>query len=155
MTLVELLVGTLLLVGGGGALLLGMQYAMAHVDYLSSYQTAMNAVQGQLEQLSPTDFSTLQADAAFNGIRNGALERFDINGDGDTTDPVDGQLAIQIRPVPLGNPSPTVLELHVAACWQQRGRLIGERAGGACADGGGAGWWVESPAMVSTRVAMP
>lgn len=167
MTLVEILIGTTLLVGGGGALLFGVHYAMINASFLRQAQVAMNAAQGRLEQLVATDFNTLWTDASFAAARSTrallAANRFDLNGDGDTVDLTDGWLAVQIRSVPLGAvpnaPSVTLLDLHVAACWIQRGRTIGEGgtfSGGTprCQDtGADANWWVDSPVMVSTRVA--
>lgn len=168
MTLVELLVGTLLLVGGGGALLLGMQYAMAHVDYLTSYQTAMNAAQGQLNTLSATAFDTLwsTAQANPNGYRLCVGEDVNCNGVLDAGEDTDGngllngtRLGIQIKNADMRNPlNPTLLDLHVAACWNARGRRLGEDLNcdgdldpGEDTNGNG---WIDSPAMVSTRIAM-
>jgi type II secretory pathway pseudopilin PulG len=152
MTLVEMLIGTMLLAGGGGMLLFGMHYAMMHAGFLRQAQVAMNAAQGQLEQLAAADFDALMADAGYctgtcTNTRYAVL----------TLDGPDGQLAIQIRPVPLTDTTPDLLDIHVAACWQQRGRVIGEANGAtACADSaadGAANWWVDSPIMVSIRVA--
>lgn len=170
-TLVELLIGTALLVGAASALLLGMHYAMLHVDHLSQFQVAMNAARGQLERLAATDFDTLATGAAFAAARssgrlvcsgedancNGVLEGGeDANGN----QVLDGaRLAIQIK-----NPDGTaptaashLLDLHVAVCWQSVGRRIGEdrNCNGqleAPEDTDGDGW-IDSPAMVSTRLA--
>ena len=80
MTLVELVVGTALLVGGGGALLMGMHYALIHADYLADFQRAMNAVQSRLEELSATPFGTLLAARTAEGQCMGLDE--DRNCDG-------------------------------------------------------------------------
>ena len=185
-TMVELMVGTLLLVGGGGALLMGMQYAVAHSSYLNEFQIAMNAVQGKLEELSSTPFDTLLNDVSFADARrvppaavlgqcmgmgedrncNGALDLAPVNEDtnppnGVLDEPLalqGGRLSIQIRPVPPpGGGTPTLLDIHVAACWTSRGRPIGEDRNcngvldpGEDANGNG---WVDSPAMASTRIA--
>ena len=178
MTLIELLISALLLAIGAAALLFGNHYAVIHADYLRQAQIAMNAAQGRLDQLSSLSFNTLwengSAGGTFGQARTTrmriAADRYDLNGDGDNVDTVDGWLAVQIRPVPLQNPlgtpnpNPSVLDLHVAACWISRGRVIGE--GGAvgaipqCLDTvaddavpGVPSWVVNSPVMVSTRIA--
>ncbi len=168
-SIVELLVGTGLLVGGGGALLVGMYHGMIFVDYLSDLQVAMHAAQGKLEELAATDFDTLAADAAANST---AGERFcmaaNVNCDAaHTLNPetslTSGKLNVHIRPYPDPNdPTPDMLDIHVAASWRSRGRCIGgEDAGsgaGQCSgllengedldhDG-----WMDSPVMLSTRV---
>jgi len=152
MTLVEILIGATLLVGGGGALLFGMHYAMMHASFLRQEQVAMNAAQSQLEQLAAADFDALTADAGYcaGTCANTRRPVLTLNG-------ITGQLAIQIRPVPLTDTTPDIVDIHVAACWNQRGRAIGEANGATtCADGaadGAANWWVDSPVMVSIRVA--
>jgi prepilin-type N-terminal cleavage/methylation domain-containing protein len=143
-TLVELLVGTALLVGGSGALLLGMQQSAIHAEYLSQLQFAVNAAQGQLEALSATAFDTLWSGAEFSAARTGrqTLPLPDLPG---------RALAVQIRSADIRNPlNPALLNLHVAVCWQSRGRQIGEAD---CQDGADAEEWVNSPVMVGTRVA--
>ena len=150
MTLVEILIATFLLVVGLGTLLFGMHYAMIHAEYVKQAQVAMNAAQGQLEQLAAADFDTaLLTDAGYctGTCTNTRRPVLTLNG-------ITGQLAIQIRPVPLADTTPDLLDIHVAACWQQRGRVIGEANGAvACADGADVGWWVDSPISASTRVA--
>lgn len=149
MTLVEILIATVLLVAGLGTLLFGLYYAMIHADYVKQAQVAMNAAQGQLEQLAAADFDTLLADPGYCTGSCSATRPVLLVLDGP-----DGQLAIQIRPVPLTNTTPDLLDIHVAACWQHRGRAIGEANGAtACATDGVANWWVDSPIAVSTRVA--
>lgn len=177
MTLVELMIGTAILVGGGGALLVGMQYAMIHSDYLSDFQIAMDATQSRLEELVSTNFTTLATDTRYNAARTTAGQCMglnedrncdgvlngteDLNGNGQLDEPIPGaRLSVRIRnpdgTVPDANS--TVLELHVAACWTSRGRGIGEDLncdgtldGGEDANGNGL---LDSPAMATTRVAV-
>ncbi|MBI3324920.1 MAG: type II secretion system protein [Candidatus Omnitrophica bacterium] len=169
MTLVEVLISVLLLIATGGALLLGMHHASVHADYLSQFQVAMNAAQGELEQLASTSFDTLwaMAQASPNGQCmgigedancNGALDAGeDTNGNGVLDELLSGgRLAVEIKSADTRNP-PSLLDLHVAACWTARGRRIGEDANcngalDAGEDTNGNGW-VDSPVMVSTRVA--
>lgn len=150
MTLVELLIGTALFVGGGGALLLGMHYSMIHSSYLHQEQLAINDVQGTLEQISAMPFDTIWEDGGGGGIYGAARTS-------QMALPLDalpgGSILLQIRPVPLGNPNPSLLDIAVAACWTHRNRAIGERTAGVCGDGADANWWVDSSVMVSTRVA--
>ena len=171
-TLMELMVGTALLVGGGGALLMGMQYAMLYTDYLTDFQRAMIAVQSRMEELSATPFDTLLAertaagqcmgldeDRNCNGVLDVAAGE-DANGNGVLDEPIPGaRLHVRIVEFPIGTPDPTLLTLHIAACWTSRGRVIGEDrncngvldvAAGEDANGNG---WLDSPAMASTRVA--
>lgn len=141
MTLVELLIAAVLLIGVVSALLSGMEQAMVHTEYLSQFQVAVNATQGALEVLQGTDFDTLWVDAQANptGRQQGLVI---LPG---------GILAVQIRNADLRNPTnPALLDLHVAACWQFRSRQIGDAN---CQGGIGPGGWVNSPVMVSTRVA--
>jgi type II secretory pathway pseudopilin PulG len=151
MTLVEVLIATFLLVVGLGALLFGMHYVMIHAAYVRQAQVAMNAAQGQLERLAAQDFDALMADAGYctgTCASTRTVQQSSLPG---------GLLAIQIRPAPLDDTTPAFLDIHVAACWQARGRAIGEANGATqCADGtadGAANWWVDSPVVVSTRVA--
>ncbi len=179
MTLVELLIGSALLVGGGGALLLGIQYSLAQSGYFNQVQVAMNAAQGRLEELSSLPFDSLWEDGSAGGTFGAARLPFPANppyprlldhpAAGTPFANMNGQLAIQIRRVPPGNNpvTPNLLDIHVAACWQFQGRRIGERQNNdpvpawddstvACADGtadGSTNWWVDSPVMVSARVA--
>ena len=175
MTLVELLIATVLLVAGGGALLFGMQYAMAYSDYLRNFQVAMNAVQGKLEELSSTEFTTLATGTAYAAARsaagqcagmnedsncNGTLNAGeDTNGNGQLDEPLPGgRLVIRIQPSPPAATNPTLLDLHVAACWTIRARAFGEDRNcnglldaGEDLNGNGV---IDSPAMASTRVAV-
>ena len=151
----EVLIGTALLVGGGGAMLMGMHYSVIHADYLSDAQVAIHAAQGELERLSSESFDLLLLGAMYANARRPcppgpcgqlvALNNPEIPG---------GNLGIQIKPV-LG--SATLLDLHAAACWTSRGRRMGEDQDcdgvldvGEDANNNG---WIDSPAMVSTRVA--
>ena len=166
-TLVEVVVGIALFVTGAATLLLGMHYAMIHSSFVRQSQVAMNAAQARLEQLASQGIDALvNADSA-NGTMVGAMtDRFLETPAGGTPladDDVmtNARLAIQIRSVPPGAAPPlNLLDLHVAACWTHRGRTIGEGgANGAgvplCQDtsGNAATWAVDSPAMVSTRIA--
>jgi len=135
MTLVEVLIATLLFVGGGGALLFGMHYAMIHADYLRQVQVATNMAQGRLEELESMPFDSLTTQAG--------TMTFGLPGD-----------PAAIRATQVQAVTPNLMDLHVAVCWRHRRRQIGEMNGAtACQDSGDAGWWVDSPAMVSTRVA--
>ena len=173
MTLVELMVGTALLVGGGGALLVGMQYAQIHANYLAETQIAMNTVQGELEQLLATDYSVLANStgplAAAWGLGQCVPMGEDTNCDGmlqpaedtDADGKLDqlipgGRMSVRIQPPPGSPNPPTVLDLHVAACWTTRGRRIGEDVNcngvldiGEDLNGNG---WLDSPAMATTRI---
>ena len=139
----ELAFATMLLVVGVGALLLQMHYAMIRTRYLSQLQVAMNAVQGEVDVLMGTAFDTLWTGGDFS------LPITQLPG---------GRLAVQIRSADLRTPAtPTVLNLHVSACWQAAGRQIGEDQNcngsmdpGEDTNGNG---WLDSPAMASTRLA--
>lgn len=178
MTLVEVLISVLLLMGAGSALLLGMQHASIHADYLSQFQVAMNAAQGELERLMATSFDSLWTGAEFADARrtdapmgqcvgigedancNGQLDAGeDLDGDNALDAPLPGgRLTIQIKQADPRNPlNPALLDLHVAACWTAKGRRIGEDQDcdgeldvGEDAKGNG---WLDSPVMVSTRIA--
>lgn len=142
MTLVEVMLSVILAVGAGGVALIGMYYTMAHAEFLRQQQIAINAAQGTLEGLRATPFDSLLADPAYNGRRTQALSGIP-----------NGLLAVQIRPSPLEATDPNLLVLHVAACWQHRGRAIGEANGPTpCADGTDADWWVDSLVKLSTEV---
>jgi hypothetical protein len=175
MTLVELVVGTAVLVGGGGAMLLGMHYAMVHSGYLNGFQIAMNAAQGKIEELSATPFDTLLTGAAFAAARtaagqcmglnedrncNGALDLGeDLNGNGSLDEPLpSARLTVRIQASPPGAIDPTLLDLYVAACWTAGGRDIGEDQNcngtlDAGEDINPTNGWADSPVMVSTRIA--
>ena len=141
---------------GGGALLLGMHYTMAHSDYLNHAQIALQAAQGELERLTSENFSTLAgggyADAQGNGRRVDIINA-ELPG---------GALGVQIKTFPAGTDflQATMLDLSVAACWTSRGRRIVEdqslpNCNGVLDPGedANANGWLDSPAMVSTRVA--
>ncbi len=152
MTLMEVLVSTGLLVGGGGALLVGMCHGFMSIDSLSNQQMALQAAQGKLEELAATDFDTLATGPQFEKARNaggmkacagedancnGELdidEEIDVNGDGraDRLWP-NGQLNIRIKPVPTLDKPPTedfsdpdiMLDVSVAASWTEGRRCVG------------------------------
>ncbi len=154
MTLVEVLVSTAVLVTGGGALLLGMHYTMAHSDYLNHAQIAIQAAQGELERLSNETFGTLATGAAYAGAR-GNGQPVPVNN----PELPGGTLGVQIKAFPAGTPfaTSTLLDLSVAACWTSRGRRMGEdlSCNGVLDPGedANANGWLDSSAMVSTRVA--
>jgi hypothetical protein len=162
LTLIEVVIGTALFVTGAATLLLGMHYAMIHSSFVRQSQVAMNAAQARLEQLAATNIDTLLNMA-------GALAGRLLEAPGDPDWPANApfaalpnaRLAIQIRTVPPGAPAPNnIVDIHVAACWTHRGRTIGEGGADAtgvprCQDTSGdpATWAVDSPVMVSTRIA--
>lgn len=155
-TLVELLIGTALLVGGGGALAVGMCASMRHADYLSQLEVATNAAQGKLEQLMATPFDTLwnsscpaappvapfrdacRVPPGANGQCTGLGEDFncdgvlnageDLNNNGVLNEPLAGaRLTVQIRSADTRTPAnPDLLDLHVALCWPTRFGTFGE-----------------------------
>lgn len=176
MTLVELVIGTAILVGGGGALLMGMNYAMLHEDYLSDFQVAMNAAQGRLEELSATEFSTLWSpigeyafaqtaagqcmgmgeDRDCDGVQD--ANEPDLNGNGALDEPLaGGRLWVRIQSSIPAAANPTLLDLYVSACWTTRGRAISEDVNcNGRLDAGedvNANGLLDAPVSVSTRVA--
>jgi len=162
MTFVELLVGFGLLLAAGGALLTGMQVTSRDVEYLSQFQIALNAAQGELEMLSATSFDVLATGAAFASARAGG-QCFGLGPDLNCNqNPLLNapRLAIQIKDPNSGGGVPsansTLLDLHVAACWRHRGRPIGEDVNcngrlDAGEDTNGNSW-IDSPVMVSIRI---
>lgn len=171
-TLLEAIFSVLLIVGGGGALLLAISSALTHNEYLSQAQIAVNEAQGLLEELAAVNFDVLWtrptvtlADGTVINLTNARADRDlipftgPILPSGQPTMP-NGQLAVQIRPVPIttppADPTAALLDLHVAVCWTNRGRTIGEQNGAtACQDSGAdADWAVDSPVMVSRRLGM-
>lgn len=172
LTLVEVLITIVLLLGMSIAILTGVTQASIHADYLSQFKIALSAAEGELERLLATPFDSLANDAEFaparppstglcvgigeDGNCNGQLDAGeDRDGNGRLADPLQGgRLGIQLRTNPA---NPNVLELHVASCWQHRGRRLGEDQNcngaldpGEDTDGDG---WMDSPAMVSTQKA--
>ncbi|MBI4340973.1 MAG: hypothetical protein HY598_01680 [Candidatus Omnitrophica bacterium] len=141
MSIVEMLLGATLLLVGGAALLLSLNAATLHAEYLSQQQIALNAAQGLLEEWMARPTSALRTAPPWQPF---PLAQLPLQAN--------GQLVLQIRPVPDGSDpaTATLFDLHVAACWQHRERVIGEAD---CQDGPDANWWVDSPVMVSTRVA--
>ena len=176
LTLVEVVIGTALVTGIGGVLLLSMNTAIVHTDYLAQLQVAANAAQGQLERLSATDFDTLRTGVEFQAARtaagqcvgisedtncNGVLDAGeDLNGNKQLDDPLPGgRLSLQIRPADTRNPAnPDLLDLYISACWSARQRRISEDANcngvlNAGEDRNGNGL-LDSPVMLSTRIAV-
>ena len=175
MTLVELMIGTALLVGGGGALLLGMHYALMHSDYLNDFQIVMTAVQSRMEDIASQPFGTLidsvgpyAAAQTAAGQCMGLDEDLNCSGQLDAGEDADGdgvldepipraRLSVRIEKFPPGSTDPTLATVHVAACWFARGRIIGEdlNCNGVLDNGedANANGWLDSPAMASTRVA--
>ncbi len=128
MTLMEVLIGTGLGVGGGGALLMGMHSAFIFVDYLREQQVVMNAAEAQLAELARHDFDELATNGTLASARapsgqvacigedencNGTLDtvytwgglggdlagEVDANGNGVADRLTTGGLNIRIRPV--------------------------------------------------------
>ena len=134
LTLLEIMAATVLFVGGGGALVCAMHVTTVHAEYLRQYQVAMNEVQGRLEQLQTIPFADLPAQAGSIAL---------------TTIPAatNARLVTQVQPV-AGNAN--LVDVHVAACWFHRQRRW---AGEANCVNHDANWWVDSPAMVTTRIA--
>lgn len=151
-TIVEFLVGMALLVGGSGALLMSMEYSNGYTAYLREVQLAMNKVYGRIEQLAASSFDTLWTGPEFHQARGGTQ--------GETVSGLqNGRLAIQIRGADPENPGdPELLDIHISACWRSHNnRFIGEDRNcngfmdpGEDVNGNG---WLDSPAMVSTRIA--
>ena len=182
MTLVEVLIGTGLLVGGGGALLAGMCHGFMLVDFLSNRQVALHTAQGKLEELATLPFDTLASGAEFSTARtaaglvvcagedancNGKLDagEVDVNRNGRADRLLtNGKLNIRIRPVPvLDNATADfsdpdiMLDVSVAASWRERRRCIGgeDRNCNSILDPGedvNRNGWLETPVVVSTRV---
>ncbi len=145
-SLVELLVSTGLLVGGGGVLLAGMYHGLLLVDYLSDQQVVVQAVQGKLEELAAMDFDELATGVKFveartpRGMAMCAGEdancdhilnpdEVDTNGNGraDQLLPL-CKLHVRIRTVPTKAETfttATMLDISVAASWRLRSRCIG------------------------------
>ena len=184
LSLIELLMATVMVVGGGGAILMSLCYSMRQTAYLAQFQVAMAAAEGKLQELAATSFDTLVSAPAFQAAWtaqgqcaglgedtncNGALDAGeDLNGNGLLDEPLpEARLIIQIRQSTgdaLINPvRPTLLDVHVAACWRAWGRVIGEdqncngqlEAGedGSTPLNPAPNGWAESPVMVSTCVA--
>ena len=174
MTLVEVLIGTALLTGAGGALLLSMNAGLAHGDYLAQLQVAINAAQGQLDRISATNFETLRTGPQFQAARTAAGQCIgmgedtncnnlldageDLNGNNALDEPLPGgRFSLQLRNADSRNPAnPMLLDLYISACWQSRGRRIGEDANcngtldaGEDLNGNGL---LNSPVMLSTRI---
>lgn len=160
-TLIEALVGMALLLGAGTALLLSFLAAVAHAEYVSRLQTAVNAAQGQLEALMAESVTTIASDAQFAPAR-GSGQCVGIVEDPNCalgTAARSGRLAVQIKNPDgsLATSASDMVDVHVAACWVIRGRIIGEDVNcnghldaGEDLNGNG---WIDSPAMVTTRIA--
>ena len=124
-TLVELMIGSALLVGGTGTLLMAMQHLTRFSTYLSERQFVINAVHGRLEQLASTSIVELTEDSAFGSSRAEPLMMTRVDPLGGSRTAQIGWLTIQIKTAELMNPSnPSILDLHVAACWTVAGRVI-------------------------------
>lgn len=175
LTLVELLIGAALVTVGGGALLLGMNTTMGHTDYLTQLQIVVNAAQGRLEELTALPIDTLWTESFYakarspntglcmglnedrncDGILNGGE---DLNANGALDEPLPGaRLSVMIRNADIRTPTnPTLLDLYVTACWQSRGRRIGEdqNCNGALDPGEDVNGdtLVDSPVALATRV---
>lgn len=127
LSLVEVLISTGLLVGGGGALLVGMSQSAILADYLVEQQVAWNAAQAKLADLITADdatgtgfwgFDALATGPRFIAARSsagqvacigedlncsGTVDRgdgeVDSNGNGLADVMPNGRLCLQIRPV--------------------------------------------------------
>lgn len=178
MSLIEVLISTGLLVGGGGALLVGMSQGFLLVNFLTEQQVALQAAQGMLEELAAADFDEL---ATSNNVLLGAARgtagagvcmgedkncdgiispgEVDTNGNGraDRVLPT-GRLNFRIRAIPgEALSTATQVDLIVSASWRSGRRCIGGEDrncsgvldAGEDANGNG---WMDTPVMVSTRV---
>jgi len=157
-TLMEIILAMALLVMGALVVLFGMHVAMVNARYVQQVQVAMEAAQGQLSQLAATPLATLCPNPCpVNPINPPISRAVPLNL------PVlpGGMLAIQISrsaqdPTPL-NQIPSLVELHVAACWtipqgwQGEDRNCNGVLDGAEVDTNNNGW-IDSVVMVSTRV---
>ena len=164
-TLVETLIAIVILVMASSAALIGIHYAMIHAEYMKQAQVALNAAQGRLEQLSSSTIEFLLQDPSLAQAQ--ADRQLETPAVGSPFASVsNARLAVQIRTIPPGEVPPiNIVEIHVAACWTARGRTIGEGGTAAngtpfngtplCQDTSGdvSTWAVDSPIMVSTRVA--
>ena len=166
LTLVEAIVGAALLIGGSAGLLMSLHVSSRLADHLSQLQVALNAVDSKLQELSTIPFDTLWTSTQFAAARRGPglpdgqcmglLANTPCN---DPNGPLPGgNLIIQIRQPAMDfqlNPiNPSLLEIHVAACWTAAGgRRIGEDVNGngqldPGEDANNVGW-IDSPAMAS------
>ena len=176
-TLVEVLVGTALLVGAGGALLVGMNSAMLHASYLEQEQLALNAAAAKLQALTTTNFDTLLTGAQYalartalgqcSGLNedlncNGALDLGeDANNNGTLDEPIPGaHLTMRIKSNdPLNPADPGIVDITVTVTWIARGRRVGEDVNdsgfldaGEDTDGNGV---MSSPIMLTTKLSRP
>lgn len=146
MTLIEVFVSILWIVTAGYALLHAMEVSQATMHYLGEVQVATYAAKGELEQLAATSIDTLWA---ASGAPPAPRPIPGLPG---------GVLIVQIRSADIRQPlNPNLLDVHVAACWDSYGRRIGEDLNGdgilSPAEDANANTWVDSPVMISTRVA--
>ena len=165
LTMIEAIVGAVLLIGGSAGFLLSLHASSRLGDYLSQLQIAMNGVDSKLQEISTMPFDTLwtsvlAADARRVGLPTGQCLGLLANTPcNDSNGPLPGgNLIVQIRQPPddqLLNPlNPSLLEIHVAASWRAAGnRRIGEdQNGNGQLDPGedvNLNGWIDSPAMAS------
>ena len=154
-TLVDLLLGTMLLVSGTAATVLALQQSSRYGDFLAQRQVALYAVHGRLEQLTAIDVETLWNDPVYAPARalGGLAEPQPLS------DLPEAMLTIQIRNAdPLDAVNPALLDVQVAFCWRYSGWLVtGEDVNcdgvlDALEDANG-NQWMDAPVAVSTRLA--
>ena len=160
-TLVETLVAIVILLTASSAALIGIHYAMIHAQYMKQAQVALNTAQGRLEQLSAMSVDLLLQDPSLAQAQ--ASRQLETPAAGSPFAAVpNARLAVQVRTIPPGAIPPiNIVDVHVAACWTNGRRTIGEGGTAAangpplCQDTSGdpTTWAVDSPIMVSTRVA--
>ena len=174
-TLIEVLMAVVLLISGVVVILMAMNVAMIHSEYLTQMQVARHAAQGLLERLTavPTqaDFDALSARPKMPQMTVCQLEDLNCNGQGGALPPGEvGELDLNSNGViddggllatgavlllQIRNDQ-TMLNVHVTACWQHRGHSISEDL--TCdgtltpAEDLNGNGWVDSPVMVSAKV---
>ena len=165
LTMVEAIVGAVLLIGGSAGFLLSLHVGSRLADHLSQEQVALNAVDSKLQELSTNPFDTLWTGSQFAAARRVGLPTGQCMGllanapCNDPNSPLPGgNLVIQIRQPVIDqqlNPiNPSLLEIHVAASWRAAGsRRIGDdQNGNGQLDAGedaNLNGWADSPAMAS------
>ena len=144
MTFIEILLAMALLLIAGGTLLMVLSRARTQAAYLGQLQLAQTAVRSQLEALQAGPFNTLGSDRAGDLVQEPNMP------------PI--QLSIQIRPADTNTANPNLVDVSVAACWNSFGRPMGEDnnpCNGVMDPGEDVNLngWLDSPAMLSTRLA--
>jgi hypothetical protein len=155
LTILELLVGVALLAIAGGALLAVLARSRLQAAYLGQIQFAVQVAQGELEQLMAVSFDALSKGSGFLAARQDGMWVAAASTEGMP----EVNLWVRIRGAEAGNPAdvdPDLLDIVVSACWTSFDRRIGEDQDcdgimDAGEDRNGNGW-LDSPAMVSTRL---